>query len=146
MKTKLIECAKGFWWKFFASMSVLAILLMANTTVMAQEKKAADNNIYDTPEVMPEYPGGMQAMMNFLGENVKYPEDAMEKNISGKVYVSFVVEKDGSVSEAKVVKGVCESIDNEALRVVNAMPKWTPGKMDGKNVRVKYTLPFTFKL
>lgn len=95
---------------------------------------------------MPEYPGGMQAMMSFIGENVKYPEDAMEKNISGKVFVSFVVEKDGSVSEAKVVKSVCASLDNEALRVVNAMPKWTPGKMDGKNVRVKYTLPFTFKL
>lgn len=145
MKTKK-ENVSGLWMRLLTTLSVLAILLMANMTVMAQEKKAADNNIYDAPEVMPEYPGGMQAMMNFIGENVKYPEDAMEKNISGKVFVSFVVEKDGSVSEAKVVKGVCESIDNEALRVVNAMPKWTPGKMDGKNVRVKYTLPFTFKL
>lgn len=145
MKTKK-ENVSGLWMRLLTTLSVLAILLMANMTVMAQEKKASDNNIYDAPEVMPEYPGGMQAMMNFIGENVKYPEDAMEKNISGKVFVSFVVEKDGSVSEAKVVKGVCESIDNEAIRVVNAMPKWTPGKMDGKNVRVKYTLPFTFKL
>ncbi len=145
MKTKK-ENVSGLWMRLLTTLSVLAILLMANMTVMAQEKKVADNNIYDAPEVMPEYPGGMQAMMNFIGENVKYPEDAMEKNISGKVFVSFVVEKDGSVSEAKVVKGVCESIDNEALRVVNAMPKWTPGKKDGKNVRVSYTLPFTFKL
>lgn len=145
MKTKK-ENVSGLWMRLLTTLSVLAILLMANMTVMAQEKKVADNKIYDAPEVMPEYPGGMQAMMNFIGENVKYPEDAKEKNISGKVFVSFVVEKDGSVSEAKVVKGVCESIDNEALRVVNAMPKWTPGKMDGKNVRVKYTLPFTFKL
>ena len=146
MKTRK-ENVNSIWMRLLTTLSVLTIMLMANTTVMAQEKKAADNNIYDdTPEVMPEYPGGMQAMMNFIGENVKYPEDAMEKNISGKVFVSFVVEKDGSVSEAKVVKGVCESIDNEALRVVNAMPKWTPGKKDGKNVRVSYTLPFTFKL
>jgi len=146
MKTKK-ENVNSIWMRLLTTLSVLTILLMANTIVMAQEKKAADNNIYDdTPEVMPEYPGGMQAMMSFIRENVKYPEDAMEKNISGKVFVSFVVEKDGSVSEAKVVKGVCESIDNEALRVVNAMPKWTPGKMDGKNVRVSYTLPFTFKL
>lgn len=145
MKTKK-ENVSGLWMRLLTTLSVLAILLMANMTVMAQEKKAADNNIYDAPEVMPEYPGGMQAMMSFIGENVKYPEDAMEKNISGKVFVSFVVEKDGSVSEAKVVKGVCESIDKEALRVVNAMPKWTPGKKDGKNVRVSYTLPFTFKL
>ena len=145
MKTKK-ENVSGLWMRLLTTLSVLAILLMANMTIMAQEKKVADNKIYDTPEVMPEYPGGMQAMMNFIGENVKYPEDAMEKNISGKVFVTFVVEKDGTVSEAKVVKGVCESIDNEALRVVNAMPKWTPGMMDGKNVRVKYTLPFTFKL
>lgn len=145
MKTRK-ENVNSIWMRLLTTLSVLTILLMANTTVMAQEKKVADNKIYDAPEVMPEYPGGMQAMMSFIGENVKYPEDAMEKNISGKVFVSFVVEKDGSVSEAKVVKGVCESIDNEALRVVNAMPKWTPGKMDGKNVRVKYTLPFTFKL
>ena len=145
MKTKK-ENVSGLWMRLLTTLSVLAILLMANTTVMAQDKKVADNKIYEAPEVMPEYPGGMQAMMNFIGENVKYPDDAIEKNISGKAYVTFVVEKDGSVSEAKIMKGVCESIDKEALRVVKAMPKWTPGKMNGKNVRVSYTLPITFKL
>ena len=146
MKTSIIENAKGFWWKLFASLSVLAILMMANTTVMAQDKKTVDNTIYDTPEVMPEYPGGVQAMMNFIGENVKYPEDAVKNNQSGRVFISFVVEKDGKVSEVKVMRGVCESLDNEALRVVKAMPDWTPGKMNGKAVRVRYTLPIVFKL
>ena len=145
MKTKK-ENVNGLWMRLLATLSVLAIMLMSNTIVMAQETKDADNKIYDTPEVMPEYPGGIQALMSFIGENVEYPADALEKNLSGKAYVSFVVEKDGRVSEAKVLKGVCESIDNEALRVVKAMPKWTPGKMDGKNVRVKYILPITFKL
>ena len=145
MKTTKIENAKGFWWRLFASLSVLAILMMANTTVMAQEKKV-DNNVYNTSEVMPKYPGGIQAMMRFIGENVRYPQEAIDNGIQGRVLVSFVVEKDGSVSDVKVLKGIGSGCDEEAIRVVEAMPKWEPGKDKGKTVRVKYDLPISFKL
>ena len=145
MKTTKIENAKGFWWRLFASLSVLAILMMANTTVMAQEKKV-DNNVYNTSEVMPKYPGVIQAMMRFIGENVRYPQEAIDNGIQGRVLVSFVVEKDGSVSDVKVLKGIGSGCDEEAIRVVEAMPKWEPGKDKGKTVRVKYDLPISFKL
>ena len=146
MRTTKIKSAKGFWWKLFASMSVLAILMMANTTVMAQDKKTADNNIYDTPEVMPEYPGGVQAMMSFIGENVKYPEDAVKQKVEGRVMVQFVVETDGSISDVHVAKQVFPSLDAEAIRVVQAMPKWVPGREKGNVVRVKYNLPIVFRM
>ena len=85
-------------------------------------------------------------MMKYLSENIKYPEDAIEKNQAGRVFVSFVVGTDGSINETTILRGVCESIDNEALRVVNAMPKWKPGKVKGEPVKVEYNLPIVFKL
>ena len=95
---------------------------------------------------MPQYPGGIQEMMKFLSENVKYPQAASKAGIQGRVIITFIVEKDGSISSAKVVKSVTEELDAEALRVVNAMPKWTPGKQKGQPVRVKYTIPISFRL
>ena len=100
----------------------------------------------DKPEVMPEYPGGFPELMKFLSSNIKYPEEAFKKDIQGKVPVQFVVEKDGSLTEFKVFKSVDPLLDAEALRVLKTMPKWTPGKEDGKPVRVKMTIPVNFRL
>ena len=106
----------------------------------------ADNNIYDNVDVQPEFPGGSQALNAYLGNNVKYPSAAVERGSQGKVVVSFVVERDGSISQARVVRAVDQDLDREALRVILAMPRWKPGSMGGKNVRVRYTLPITFRL
>ena len=95
---------------------------------------------------MPEFTGGMEAMMKYLSGNIKYPEEAKDKGVSGRVFISFVIEKDGSVSSAKVMKGIGGGCDEEALRVVNAMPSWKPGLQKGKPVRVSYMLPINFKL
>ena len=145
MKTR-IEKANGLWWRLMATLSVLTLLLMVNTNAMAQSKKIANDKVLEKAEVMPQFPGGDQAMMKFVSENVQYPEEAKEKEISGRVLVGFIVEKDGSVNEVKVVKGIGGGCDEEAVRVVKAMPKWKPGKQKGKPVRVHYTLPLTFKL
>jgi FKBP-type peptidyl-prolyl cis-trans isomerase FklB len=106
----------------------------------------ADNNIYDNVDVQPEFPGGSQALNAYLGNNVKYPSAAVERGAQGKVVVSFVVERDGSISQARVVRAVDQDLDREALRVILAMPRWKPGSMGGKNVRVRYELPITFRL
>ena len=145
MNTK-IEKANGLWWKLLATLSVLAILFTVNTTAMAQNKKVSNGKVFEKAEVMPEFPGGEQAMMDFVAKNVQYPKEAMEKEISGRVLVGFIVEKDGSISETEVVKGIGGGCDEEAVRVVKAMPKWKPGKQDGKTVRVHFLLPLTFKL
>ena len=145
MKTKN-EKLNSLWWRLLTAMSVLAILLMVNTNAIAQNKKAANDKVLEKAEVMPEFPGGDQAMMKFVAENVQYPEEAREKGISGRVLVSFIVEKNGSINEVKVVRGIGGGCDEEAVRVVKTMPKWKPGKDKGKPVRVKYMMPFTFKL
>ncbi|MBR5652410.1 MAG: TonB family protein [Bacteroidales bacterium] len=110
-------------------------------------KEIPDNDsIYQQVDVMPEFPGGQNAMIQFMVDNVTYPQKAKDANIQGKVYVSFVVEKDGSVGDVKLMRGIGGGCDEEAVRVVKAMPKWVPGKKDGKNVRVSYVLPIFFKL
>ncbi len=102
--------------------------------------------IFQVVEQMPEFPGGMQKAMEFLGKNIKYPVAAQEAKIEGRVIVQFVVERDGSVSDAKVMRGVNPELDAEAVRVVSIMPKWNPGKQRGKAVAVKYTMPIMFRL
>jgi protein TonB len=97
-------------------------------------------------EEMPEFPGGDAALRAYIAQSVKYPTIAMENGIQGKVYVNFVVGKDGSISNAKIARGVDPSLDKEALRVVNSLPKWKPGKQGGKAVRVSYTVPINFVL
>ena len=98
-------------------------------------------------ETMPEFPGGQQALFKYLGENVKYPVIAQENGIQGRVICQFVVIKDGSIVDVVVVRSSGEpSLDKEALRVINSMPKWKPGKQRGKPVRVKYTVPVNFRL
>ena len=105
-----------------------------------------EDTVYQTVDEMPKFPGGEQAMFKFISENVKYPQEAKDKNISGRVFVNFVVEKDGSVDEVKVLRSIGGGCDEEAVRVVKSMPKWTPGKQKGKPVRVSYIIPFVFKL
>lgn len=100
----------------------------------------------DVVEVMPEFPGGNKAMMSYLAENIKYPKEAENAGMQGRVIVQFVVDTDGSIEDAKVVRAVDPLLDKEAIRVINAMPKWKPGMQDGKEVRVKYTVPIAFRL
>ena len=106
-----------------------------------------DTKIFgDVVEQMPLFPGGTNALQAYLEENVKYPNDCKEVCVQGRVVISFFVEKDGSISDAKVVKSVYPSLDEEALRVVSGMPKWCPGKLNGQSVRIKYTIPVNFRL
>jgi TonB family protein len=110
-------------------------------------KETSDPSIvFDVMEEMPTFPGGDDGMMQLLISEVKYPEEASKKGKQGRVVVTFIVNEDGSISESKVVKSVDPELDAEAIRVVNAMPKWTPGKQNGHTVRVKFTIPVTFRL
>ena len=111
-----------------------------------QEAKVDENGIHQVCEEMPEFPGGMQECMKWLGKNIKYPTTAQEKGIQGRVIMQFVVERDGSITEPKVVRGVDPDLDKEALRVISIMPNWKPGKHKGEAVRVKYTLPVMYRL
>lgn len=103
-------------------------------------------DVYDVVEGMPQFPGGEAALMQYLSQNIRYPKEAMEAKTQGRVIVQFVIEKDGSISGAHVVKSVNPQLDAEALRVVNAMPNWTPGTQNGQTVRVKYAVPISFRL
>ena len=118
------------------------------TTVSAQKTVVSQKNdqIFDVVEQMPEYPGGMQALFEFLKENIKYPEDAQKQKVEGRVLAKFVVETDGSISNIEVVKHAFPSLDAEAVRVIQAMPKWSPGKQKGQAVRVKFVVPINFNL
>ena len=112
-----------------------------------EEEDPEEQTIFEVVEQMPEYPnGGMAGLMQFLSKNIKYPTIAQENGIQGRVTVQFVVNKDGSIVDAKVLRGVDPYLDKEALRVVNSMPKWKPGMQRGKPVRVKYTVPVMFRL
>ena len=104
------------------------------------------NGVYQICEQMPEFPGGEKALMDYVSKNVVYPQEAQNKGISGRVFVSFIVEKDGSVSNVKVQRGIGGGCDEEAVRVISAMPNWKPGKMKGEPVRVSYMMPITYKL
>ena len=113
---------------------------------VVEEEEESEQQIFTVVETMPEFPGGQMALLKYLSNSIKYPVIAQENGIQGRVSCSFVVNKDGSIVDAEVIRGVDPSLDKEALRVINAMPKWTPGKQRGKPVRVKYTVPVTFRL
>ncbi len=112
--------------------------------VIAEEK--VEEKVFDVVEQMPQFPGGDAELFKFLSENIKYPTIAEENGVQGRVIVTFVVETDGSITDVKVVRSVDPSLDREASRVVKAMPNWIPGKQNGQAVRVKYTVPVTFRL
>ena len=114
--------------------------------VVEEEEEESAQQIFTVVEEMPEFPGGQGALLQYLSKSIKYPVIAQENGIQGRVSCSFVVEKDGSVTDVQVLRGVDPSLDKEAIRVITAMPKWKPGKQRGKPVRVKYTVPVTFRL
>ena len=105
-----------------------------------------DEKVYTSVEEMPEYPGGLEAMYQFLGDNILYPEQAKKANVQGKVFLSLVISSTGKIRDVKVLKGVGFGMDEEAERVVKRMPKWQPGREDGKEVAVRYNLPVDFLL
>lgn len=109
-------------------------------------KPEVSNKVFDVVEEMPHFPGGAAALQAFLSSNTKYPVVAQENGVQGRVTVSFVVERDGSITDVRVVRSVDPSLDREASRVVRSMPRWSPGKQNGSAVRVKYTVPVVFRL
>ena len=123
---------------------MMLVLLFSFMTSTAQTKK--NDMVFDVVEVMPQFPGGQIAMLKYIMENIKYPEQAMKEGIQGRVAVSFIVEKDGSISDVKPILSVHPLLNKEAVRVVESMPKWSPGKQNGKPVRVRFNVPVMFKL
>jgi len=111
-----------------------------------EEESADEQQIFMVVEAMPNFPGGETALHKYLAENIKYPQMAKESGIQGRVFVTFVVEREGSVTDVKVLRGIGGGCDEEAVRVVKNMPKWTPGKQRGKPVRVQFNLPVKFTL
>jgi len=111
-----------------------------------EEEEEEDVTIFTVVENDPEFPGGMEALYKFLRDNIKYPSLARDNNITGRVYVTFVVERDGSIANPRVLKDIGGGCGAEAIRVVKSMPKWTPGKQRGKAVRVQFNLPVSFNL
>ena len=110
------------------------------------EAEVVDQEILQIVEEMPSYPGGERALLEYVAKNIKYPQIARETGIQGRVFVGFVVEPDGSVSNVKILRGIGGGCDEEAMRVIKSLPKWKPGKQRGKAVRVSYQIPVVFKL
>lgn len=153
--------------KYLLLLPVCALLfMMSSTPVSAQSRKstthpdgsvtikyggkdmvikAAGDDVYQVVDEMPQFPGGMKALMDYLSANVKYPEAAKQAGISGRVTTQFVVGEDGVIRDVKVLRSVSPELDAEAIRVMNSMPKWEPGKQDGKPVPVRYTVPVNFR-
>ena len=136
--------------KHFAFLfSVIASLTLAYAQSSSNESgtNEADETVYTVVEKMPEYPGGQQALFDYLKANVKYPEIARANGIQGRSLVQFVVNKDGSISDVQILRsGGDPSLDKEAVRVISSMPNWIPGKQGGKLIRVRYTVPVNFRL
>ena len=121
-------------------------VLKANEVVIDEKPKEEETKVFDVVEQMPEFPGGQAALLKWIGDNIKYPAIAEENGIQGRVVCTFVVERDGSVTDVQVARSIDPSLDKEAVRVLKKMPKWIPGRQNGSAVRVKYTVPVTFKL
>ena len=148
---------KGSVIKVLLTLPVFALLILLNTQCdntkpndekpqpAVTETEAIQDSIYRVSEVMPQYPGGPNEMMRYIQENIKYPQSAKDNKIEGRVFVSFVVEKDGSITNAAVMRGIDKECDAEALRVVSSMPKWTPGQHKGEVVRTEFTIPIYYK-
>ncbi len=127
------------------------LLVVISCAISAQVPDSVGNSvclkeILVEPEIMPEYPGGTQALYSFLAKNIKYPKTAKKNNVEGTVYVKFVVDEDGSVINPVIVRGIGAGCDEEVIRVIKKMPKWKPGEINGKKIAVYYTLPCKFSL
>lgn len=142
MKNNIFACP--IWVRF----SLLFALLGFFSSAIAQETTTPtqDPSVQEFAKTAPEFPGGQVAMLQYLADNIQYPETARRAGIEGPVFVHFIVNEDGSISGATILRGISSDCDQEALRVVNAMPKWTPGKNEGVAVKVKHTLQVRFKL
>ena len=148
----------GFKCLLFAVLAITLAVLLVPARANAQDKKergkttqtqkdtTTDDKVYEVCEQMPTYKGGEEAMMRFLSQVTRYPQRAQDFGIQGCVVVGFIVEKDGSLSDFKFIQRVDPELDDEALKTVKAMPKWNPGKHNGKNVRVRHSVPVSFKL
>ena len=121
-------------------------VLKAKEVIADEKPKEEETKVFDVVEQMPQFPSKNAALFEYLSKHIKYPVIAEENGIQGRVIVTFVVERDGSITDVKVVKSVDPSLDKEAQRVVKSMPRWIPGKQNGSAVRVKYTVPVTFRL
>lgn len=122
------------------------IHVTSTKNMSASEKSDSAAHVFNVADQMPSFPGGNQALGSYLYRNIRYPEMAATQGVQGRVIVSFIVENDGSITNASVKESVDPSLDKEALRLINKMPKWIPGKINGQNVRVCFSLPITFRL
>ncbi|MBR3729184.1 MAG: M56 family metallopeptidase [Muribaculaceae bacterium] len=158
-RIRMMTMNKSSRWNTLRALAVvpviaLALLAFANPTnetanepaAVAYQQANESQDVYESVEQMPEFPGGMEEMMKFLQGNIQYPANAAKNKIEGRVVLQFVVEKDGRIGEVKVARSVDPELDAEALRVVKSMPNFTPGRQDGKPVAVWYTIPISFKL
>lgn len=125
---------------------MLFLVGICSFSLTAQEEEKKQGDVFSIVDEMPVYPGGDNALRQFIAQNVKYPDEAKKNKIQGKVYVSFIVDENGEVTDAKIERGVDPDLDKEALRVIKLQKKWTPGKEKGKTVKVKFTVPIEFKL
>ena len=127
-------------------MMLLSVAMLTANKMIAAEPVSPEPKVYDVVEKMPSFPGGAEALKEYLDESIVYPDAAKEARIIGRVVVVFIVDEKGNLSDVKVAKSVEPSLDAEAVRVVKAMPRWNPGTQNGKAVKVRYTLPVTFRL
>jgi len=129
-------------------MKKILFTLIALTFILSAKAQQKDttNRTFTTVEHIPEFPGGMKAFYNFLSSNIHYPALSREKGIQGRVIVTMIVEKDGTLSNIKIARGIADDIDKEALRVIALSPNWKPGIQNGKPVRVSYAIPINFSL
>jgi len=125
---------------------LFAILFSFSLNINAQVDKSDKNGVYTVVEKEAEYPGGIEAMNKFLARNINYPSLASQKEIEGKVLISFIIEKDGSISNIKIIKDIGEGCGQEGVRIVKLMPKWKPAEQRGKPVRQQFVLPISFSL
>lgn len=123
-----------------------AMLFGQDKGTISTEGTVKGEQIYDIVEQYPEFPGGYSALTEWIDDNLKFPVEAAMDGIEGRVIVQFIVRPTGKIVDAKVVRGIAPSLDKEALRLINIMPNWIPGRQKGKAVNVRYTLPITFKL
>jgi TonB family protein len=141
MTIKKLKIMKTIKWFIAVAVLFIAVLCQAQT----QENKIKDG-VYQEVEEMPEYPGGINALKSEIASSINYPDEAKKNGIQGKVFVSFVVDEQGKVTNAKIERGVETSLDKESLRVVNGLKTWKPGKEKGKAVKVAYTIPINYAL
>jgi TonB family protein len=150
MKTKKSNHLSVLKYALVIPFAALAIVATTNKELVAKPitivAKHTDDKVYILVDVMPEFKGGTEALMKYLGNNVKYPKEAKENKIEGKVLVGFIIDTKGNIKEVNIIKTADELLDAEAVRVIKTMPKWKPGKQDGKKVNVKFVLPIAFKL